>query len=381
MEIISTSIPELKTLASLTGKKSELQAIQFLLLAAEDGELNATGSDFEVGMTLKLNAQVLTGGSLVAPPSLADLLSDGKVINLASQENTLKIDKDGFKGSLNCLPAAEYPPIPTVNRLTNAFSISAAGLEHLLGALPFAEKKDLGRGTNGVYLSWDAGKARSVAVDGFKAVMVNARIDGNKAGQVLLSASGIHALQKFVAYHNPDETLRCGMVDEKFAVKSGIGFAWAGTMADVVKFPADNVVKAITGVAAPPAVTGTIHIGQLRYAVNQIKTILGARENPNSWFVFGDQELTISANDTEVGGGTAVVDLPMDNYAEDIRHAYNLGLVEPMLAAFGAFVDGDTCPIVIAADPATGFALRAASKAGMAACKVWPVAPSVMGGK
>ena len=262
MEIISTALPELKTLASMTGKKSQLQAIQCLLLTAQDSELHATGSDFEVGMTLKLNAQVLTDGSLVVPPSLAELLSDGQVIKLSAKENNLKIDKDGFKGALNCLPAAEYPPMPDVSRLSGSFSIKAAALEYLLAALPFTEKKDMGRGTNGVLLTWDGEKARAVAVDGFKAIMANTRIDGNKTGKVLLNASGIHALAKFAAYHNPEETLRCGMVDDKFAVKSPLGSAWANTLAEVSRFPADNVIQAIMGVAVPEALTGTIHLGQ-----------------------------------------------------------------------------------------------------------------------
>lgn len=378
MEIISTALPELKTLAGLTGKKSELQAIQFLLLNAKDGDLTATGSDFEVGMTLKLNAQVLGEGALVAPPSLAELLSDGQMINLASEKNKLKVDKDGFKGILNCLPAAEYPPVPAVGQLTNAFSINAQALGQLLSVMPFAMKKDLGNGTNGLFLAWKGEKARAIAVDGIKAAMASTQIKSGVEDKVLLTASGIQALQKFISYHNPDETIRCGMVNDKFAARSPIGAAWANSMNGIEKFPAEAVVKTIMGLAKGDSLSGTVNIKQLRYAVNQIKTILSAKDNPNSWFVFGSQQITISVNDAEVGGGTAVVDMPMDEYKKEVRHAYNLNLIETTLIAFDTFVDGDTCPISVSIDPNTGLSLQAQHKTGVAACMVKPVAPSAM---
>ena len=170
MEFVSSAIPELKQISNLLGKRSNLHALQcFRFDASLEEGLKVTASDLEVGMTLKLFAQVLEGGALVVPASIADLLATADTVNLNTKGSTLHIKKNGFKGSLKGLPAEEYPQIPTPDRLSASFQITVNALEQLLGPAPFAATTDTGRAINGLYLTWRPdGEKISYVVDDFE---------------------------------------------------------------------------------------------------------------------------------------------------------------------------------------------------------------------
>ena len=146
-------------------------ALKNVLLRAERGALQLTGSNIATGYTTLVEAQVGESGALVVPRELADILKtcEGQV-SLVVEKDTLQVKAEGFRGNFKGLPAEDYPLLPSAEKIAGKLQVDASLLEAALALTTIAVGSDDARITSNLLLRFKPadGKLTLMATDGYR---------------------------------------------------------------------------------------------------------------------------------------------------------------------------------------------------------------------
>ena len=171
--------PALSSIARSCGFKSSLPVLANILIQADQGKLKLSATNLEIGVVKSLNAEVVEEGEVTIPAkTILDLLGSlsGAKIEIESGGETIRISSQGFKASLNGIPASEFPTIPFSSE--NSIKISAKALQTSLPQVSFAAAADEGRPTlTGILTEIRKNTLEIVATDGFRLAHKTSQIE------------------------------------------------------------------------------------------------------------------------------------------------------------------------------------------------------------
>ena len=159
----------LSQVARFTTRHGSLPVLANVLLSANDGSLHLSATNLEMSLTLRLDAQVGTPGSIcVLARTFVDLIntSTSAPVKMTSKQEKLEVVCDRSKAALNGIPASEFPPLPAA-QVDRGLSLPAQTLQFMLQRVIFAAASDHGRvELTGVLVVIDGAALTLVASDG-----------------------------------------------------------------------------------------------------------------------------------------------------------------------------------------------------------------------
>ena len=365
---------ELKSLESFLGGPQNLPATRFLRVDAEENQLRVSATDLVVGMQLEIPAQINETGSIVIPPSISHAVVGAKVVTLEEKnDNHLLISTETFKGKLNGLPINDYPELPDFGRLTAPFTIEAGALEQLLATAPFTAKK--GRPVlEAVLLSWkQSGKGYKVsarAADGFMLAVTTVKASGKSEGKALVTRQGIAAILQLTKFVDSGDKIKVGLSGSHLVVKAkGVGVVWATQLSEIGKYPDLSQILNST-----PDIVGTVDLGALIMALNQVAGISKASDsqNKNALFTFTKNHIVIAAEDDQIGSGAATVGFTAKK-GNKVEKLFRVPTILAALVAFGKMVGNEEVTLSVPAKAEKPINIQAITDHGAAVSCVMPV--------
>lgn len=209
----------LKPLTHVSGvveRRHTLPVLANLLVSARQGELHFTGTDLEVELVARVNADV-DGESEVTLPArkLLDIckaLPDGATVQVDanSEKATLTAGKSRFV--LATLPATDFPVIDDVE-VVQSVQIAPSELKRLMDRTQFAmANQDVRYYLNGLLLEFFEGGIRTVATDGHRLAVAETEASTalSEPRQLIIPRKGIGELHRLLGDANDDLTLEMG---------------------------------------------------------------------------------------------------------------------------------------------------------------------------
>lgn len=194
----------LRPLQHVVGVVERRQTLPVLsnLLVQVDGEGVAfTGTDLEVEMIARAEAESLDAGEITIPArKLFDLcraLPDGAKIKIETKGDRVLVISGRSRFTLTTLPASEFPLIDNIE-LVERVSLPEAALKSLMERTGFAmAHQDVRYYLNGMLFDLRESALRCVATDGHRLAMAETRLDQiiQSPRQIIVPRKGVMELQ------------------------------------------------------------------------------------------------------------------------------------------------------------------------------------------
>ncbi|MDR2844657.1 MAG: DNA polymerase III subunit beta [Puniceicoccales bacterium] len=190
---------------NIVSARSSMPILGNVLVEAEGETVSFTTTNLDLGIRVRIKAEVNTSGSITLPAkmlySMVRPLGEEKdVVFEEKGQNLMQISAGTFKYKIAGIGAAEFPALPTFANL-HSFSIGQGDLLGLLKKVSYAKSVDENRYVlNGVYFNFEEGKLTLVATDGRRlataAKPVN--IDAEQGGSLILPAKTVAELERLL---------------------------------------------------------------------------------------------------------------------------------------------------------------------------------------
>ena len=197
-------IRPLQQVAGVVERRQTLPVLSNLLLQVTDSDVSMTGTDLEVEMIGRLQADISEPGEITVPArKLVDIcreIPEKADIEFMLQEGRVEIRSGRFRSTLATLPAVDFPSVDqSAPELT--VDIDAKVLKKLLDKTAFAmAQQDVRYFLNGMLIEMGNGHLRSVATDGHRLALadqVMESLDG-PVKQVILPRKGVIEIQRLL---------------------------------------------------------------------------------------------------------------------------------------------------------------------------------------
>jgi DNA polymerase-3 subunit beta len=194
----------LKPLQHVVGvveRRQTLPVLSNLLVAVGDGGVTLTGTDLEVEMTARTEADGLDGGDTTIPArKLFDIcraLPDGCRIKVEHSGERAVVSAGRSRFTLSTLPASEFPIIEDID-LIEKVTLPEATLKELMERTGFAmAHQDVRYYLNGLLLDLRQQRLNCVATDGHRLALAGTTLDGpaREPRQIIVPRKGVGELQ------------------------------------------------------------------------------------------------------------------------------------------------------------------------------------------
>ncbi|NZD50508.1 DNA polymerase III subunit beta [Rhizobium leguminosarum] len=148
--------------------RNTIPILSNLLLSAEDGQLQVTGTDLDIQATASAPATITEAGSItVSAKMLGDIArkAGNDIVELSLADGKLEVKSGRSKFSLNVLPASDYPSL-SAGTYDAEFEVDLAGL---FAPVAFAiSNEEVRYYLNGIFLHSTEEGAVAVATDGHR---------------------------------------------------------------------------------------------------------------------------------------------------------------------------------------------------------------------
>lgn len=165
-------LPVLSRIVGVVERRQTLPILGNLLVRAEEGRLEALGTDLEVQVRASCEAKVLSAGEVTVPArKLTDIvrnLPEDSEVTLKGSGERLVVTSGRGRYVLGTLPAAEFPVLG-MDESVETLETSDAGLKRLLDKTAFAmAQQDVRYYLNGLLLEVSREGMRGVSTDGHR---------------------------------------------------------------------------------------------------------------------------------------------------------------------------------------------------------------------
>jgi len=196
-----TFLKRLQHVVGVVERRQTLPVLANLLIVVDATGVTLTGTDLEVEMCARTEADDLVGGETTVPArKLFDIcraLPDGCRIKLERNGERVVLTAGRSRFTLATLPATEFPTIDSIE-LVERVSLPEAALKELMDRTAFAmAHQDVRYYLNGMLLDLREHGLRCVATDGHRLALAEAKLDGKVGAprQVIVPRKGINELQ------------------------------------------------------------------------------------------------------------------------------------------------------------------------------------------
>ncbi|MEE8056880.1 MAG: DNA polymerase III subunit beta [Pseudomonadales bacterium] len=215
----------LQNIIGVVERRQTMPILSNVMLSIDGDTMLLTGTDLEVELQ---SSTVIVGadpGDITVPGrKLLDIckaLPEEAMLEISLDKGRIKIKSGRSRFTLSTLPATEFPTIEDINT-TVSFKVPQKALKHLIYRTHFSmAQQDVRFYLNGSLLEIDSGRLRSVATDGHRLALCDAKLSSkiNKAEQVIVPRKGILELLRLLA--EVDDTCSVALGSNHIRVSMG----------------------------------------------------------------------------------------------------------------------------------------------------------------
>jgi DNA polymerase-3 subunit beta len=191
----------LQQVVGVVERRQTLPVLANLLVNVDANGVALTGTDLEVEMVARTEAENLEPGEVTIPArKLLDIcraLPDGCTIKFEQTGERVVVNAGRSRFTLATLPATEFPVIENIE-LVERVSLSEATLKSLMERTSFAmAHQDVRYYLNGMLLDLREHSLRCVATDGHRLALAETKLDSkiSSARQIIVPRKGVIELQ------------------------------------------------------------------------------------------------------------------------------------------------------------------------------------------
>lgn len=308
-----------------TSKRSSIQVLAGIQLAAHDGELHLAATDMEMSVRTRVVAQVGTDGVVVAPgKKLLEIIRSlgGETVQLRLADGMLVIESDGARYEQNVFSADDFPQLPPTTG--SLFSLDRDALLQTVHAVGRAASTDESRPVlTGVKVHISAEQLTMVATDSYRLSVRDTSIstDLPEPVEAIIPARALTELMR-IADASAAASIAIGV--EAGQVLFGIDETWVTARRIEGQFP--NHQQLIPQAFEHEA---RIDRAELLEVVNRARVM--AERNPLR-LAFSSGQLTISAATQDIG--SAEESLPVAYDGEDLTIGFNADYLRDGIQSF-----------------------------------------------
>jgi DNA polymerase-3 subunit beta len=295
--------------------RSSIQVLAGIQIRAEGSELHLAATDMELSVRTRLDAEVTTEGTVVAPGKLLiEIIRHlgGETVSLALVDGRLVIESDGSTYELNTFDADDFPQLPPTSG--SLFSVDRDAFLETVQAVSRAASTDESRPVlTGVKVQVTAERLTMVATDSYRLAVRDTAISTDLAepAEAIVPARALDELSR-IADASPAASIAVGV--EAGQVLFGVDQTWVTARRIEGQFP--NHQQLIPQSFEHEAV---IDRAEFLDVVN--RTRLMAQRNSPLKLQFTSGTLTLSASTQDVGA--AEESLPIRYDGEDLTIGFN----------------------------------------------------------
>lgn len=186
-------------------RRQTLPVLANFLISARDGQLSVTGTDMEVELITRVDADVKAEGEVTVPArklvDIVRMLPDGVNITAVLDGDKLTVSSGRGRYTLSTLPATEFPATDTVETL-EIVKIQEDILKNLLDKTSFAmANQDVRYYLNGLLFDFHDSELSTVATDGHRLAICDLDSDVGvaEARQLIVPRKGVIELSRMLS--------------------------------------------------------------------------------------------------------------------------------------------------------------------------------------
>ena len=196
----------LKPLAQVVNvveRRQTLPVLANLYLKVEPGSISLTGTDLEVEMIARAEAQDTEPGETTIPArkffDIVRALPDGSKVTVSQSGDKINVQAGRSRFSLSSLPANDFPSIDEVDA-TEHVQVPESALKELIDRTAFAmAQQDVRYYLSGLLFDLRDQTLRCVATDGHRLALCEATLDqGGQKRQIIVPRKGVQELQRLL---------------------------------------------------------------------------------------------------------------------------------------------------------------------------------------
>lgn len=308
-----------------TSKRSSIQVLAGIQLAASDGELHLAATDMEMSVRTRITAEVSTDGVVVAPgKKLLEIIRSlgGEQVQLRLADGMLVIESGGARYEQNVFNTDDFPQLPPTSG--SLFSLDRDALLETVQAVSRAASTDESRPVlTGVKVQISAEKLTMVATDSYRLSVRETAIqtDLPEPVEAIIPARALNELMR-IADASAAASIAIGI--EAGQVLFGVDETWITARRIEGQFP--NHQQLIPQAFEHEAV---VDRAELLDVVNRARVM--AERNPLR-LAFSSGQLTISAATQDIG--SAEESLPIKYDGEELAIGFNADYLRDGIQSF-----------------------------------------------
>lgn len=196
----------LKPLAQVVNvveRRQTLPVLANLYLKVEPGNISFTGTDLEVEMIARAEAQDTEPGETTIPArkffDIVRALPDGSKVTVSQSGDKINVQAGRSRFSLSSLPANDFPSIDEMDA-TEHVQVAESALKELIDRTAFAmAQQDVRYYLNGLLFDLRNDTLRCVATDGHRLALCEATLEqGGQKRQIIVPRKGVQELQRLL---------------------------------------------------------------------------------------------------------------------------------------------------------------------------------------
>jgi DNA polymerase-3 subunit beta len=189
------------TQKAVTGK-SAMPILQGLLIDASEGKLTITGSDIDLSIETKIDANIIENGKVVVDARLfGDIvrkLPNSSIEISSATDNSIEIICEKTKFNLIHMSADDFPVLPSIDE-NNIFSIEQKLLKNMIRGTIFAIAQEESRPIlTGVLVEIKDGRINLVALDGYRLALKSEAIDSDGSIKAVIPGKTLNEVVKIL---------------------------------------------------------------------------------------------------------------------------------------------------------------------------------------
>jgi DNA polymerase III subunit beta len=205
---------------NVVGSKATMPILSNVLIEAEKDGITLTTTNLDLGIRVKVKADVKETGSVTLPVKrLCGIVRELPQLDVSfdsAPNHQVKLNSGGSVFRIMGIGKEEFPPLPDFSD-DKTFTLEQAELISMLRSVAYAQSSDETRYIlNGVYFNFRDGKLSLVATDGRRLALIAKELEvpAEKAGSIILPAKTVSELLRML---DKGEKLKVSFNDRRAA--------------------------------------------------------------------------------------------------------------------------------------------------------------------
>lgn len=196
-------LKSLSQVVNVIERRQTLPVLSNLLVQVQENQIYLTGTDLEVEMVARCEAQETENGETTIPArkffDIVRALPDGSTVRIAQHGDKAEVRAGKSRFSLMSLPARDFPAIEEMDA-NEQIQIAEAGLKELIERTAFSmAQQDVRYYLNGLLFDFRENDLRCVATDGHRLALCETQLESTGIKRkIIVPRKGVQELQRLL---------------------------------------------------------------------------------------------------------------------------------------------------------------------------------------